>query len=141
MSIIDRFKAYADAFEETFDDDDWSRLEQYFAEDAVYEGEPEDAVGRDAVLAKMRDSVNSMDRMMDSRELILDGFTREGDTVVAPVRVTMTKAGAPDIKLRGIEYATFDGDRISRLRDEFDPDDTKKIGEWMAEHGAKLTEG
>ena len=41
MSIKDRYQAYADAFEESYVDDDWSRMEQYFTEDAVYEGDPE----------------------------------------------------------------------------------------------------
>ena len=40
MSIPDRYQAYAEAFEESYVDDDWSRIEQYFTEDAVYEGEP-----------------------------------------------------------------------------------------------------
>jgi hypothetical protein len=35
MSIAERYLAYADAFEETFEDDDWSRIEQYFTDGAV----------------------------------------------------------------------------------------------------------
>ena len=53
MGILERYQAYADAFEQSYEDDDWSRIEQYFTEDAVYEGEP-DARGRDAVLAKLK---------------------------------------------------------------------------------------
>ena len=53
MSIVDRYQAYADAFEESFVDDDWSRIEPFFTEDAVYEGDP-DATGREAVLAKLK---------------------------------------------------------------------------------------
>jgi len=34
--------------------------------------------------------------------------------------------------------ATFEGDRIARLQDEFDPQTGKQMGEWMAAHGAKL---
>ena len=36
MSISDRYRAYAEAFEESYDDNDFSRLEQYFTEDAAY---------------------------------------------------------------------------------------------------------
>lgn len=36
-SATDRFIAYALDFEQTYDDDDWSRLEHHFAPDAVYE--------------------------------------------------------------------------------------------------------
>jgi hypothetical protein len=32
----------------------------------------------------------------------------------------------------------FEGDRIARLRDDFDPAAQKAMGEWMAEHAAKL---
>jgi hypothetical protein len=34
--LTQRFEAYAADFELTFVDDDWSRLEQYFTDDAVY---------------------------------------------------------------------------------------------------------
>jgi len=36
MTAQDRFIAYALDFERTYQDDDWSRLEPYFAEDVVY---------------------------------------------------------------------------------------------------------
>ena len=36
MTIVERFLAYATDFEKTLADDDWSRLRQYFSEDAVY---------------------------------------------------------------------------------------------------------
>src|SRR5690349_21367083 len=37
MENLPRFMAYAADFEKTLVDDDWSRLRQYFADDAVYE--------------------------------------------------------------------------------------------------------
>ena len=37
MSALARFQQYAEAFEEVFESDDWSHLEPYFTEDAVYE--------------------------------------------------------------------------------------------------------
>lgn len=37
MSQVRRFQEYADAFEKVFENDDWSVLEPYFTEDAVYE--------------------------------------------------------------------------------------------------------
>ena len=42
MSLIDRFQAYADAFEVFVEGNDASVLEPYFTQDAVYEtiGEP-----------------------------------------------------------------------------------------------------
>ena len=42
MSIQDRYQAYAAAFEESYDDDDWSRIAEFFTED--------DPVAQDASL-------------------------------------------------------------------------------------------
>lgn len=138
MSILDRYQAYADAFEESFEDDDWSRIEPYFTEDAVYEGDPEDAQGRDAVLAKLKNGVDTFDRNMDSRTPDFESPTVDGNTLRMRWSVTYTKAGAPDLVLSGLETATFEGDRIARLRDDFDPETQKAMGEWMAAHGGLL---
>ncbi len=141
MSILDRYQAYAAAFEESFEDDDWSRIEPYFTEDAVYEGDPEDARGRDAVLAKLKAGVDAFDRNMDSRTPDFQPPTVDGDTLRMTWSVTYTKAGAPDLVISGVELATFEGDRIARLRDDFDPEARKRMGEWMAAHGALLQSG
>ena len=82
MSIQDRYFEYADAFEKSYEDDDWSRLAQYFTEDASYDGGDEDtAHGRDAVLAKLEAAVNGMDRRMDSRKVDLSSPSATDDTV------------------------------------------------------------
>jgi len=138
MSIADRYRAYADAFEESYADDDWSRIEQYFTEDAVYEGAPEDARGREAVLAKLKGGVDGFDRRMDSRAPDFQTPTVEGDELTMSWAVTYTKAGCPDLVISGVETAGFEGDRIKRLRDDFDPEAEKAMGEWMAAHGSKL---
>jgi hypothetical protein len=52
--------------------------------------------------------------------------------------VTYKKAGAPHLVISGVETATFEGDRIARLRDDLDPAAQKAMGEWMAAHGALL---
>ena len=137
MSIEDRYQAYADAFEESYVDNDWSRIEQYFTEDAVYEGDP-DASGRDAVIAKLNGGVDAFDRKMDKRIPDFQAPTVNGNTLVANWTVTYEKAGAPDLVISGVETAVFEGDRIARLRDDFDPAAQKAMGEWMAEHAAKL---
>ncbi len=137
MSIRDRYQAYADAFEESYADDDWSRIEQYFTEDAVYEGDP-DARGREAVLAKLKGGVDGFDRKMDKRTPDFNTPTVEGNTLEMRWTVTYQKAGAPDLVISGVETAVFEGDRIARLRDDFDPESQKAMGEWMAKHGADL---
>lgn len=138
MSITDRYQAYADAFEESYEDDDWTRIEPFFTEDAVYEGDPEDARGRAAVLAKLKGGVDAFDRRMDSRTPDFQAPTAEGDTVSVNWKVTYTKADCPDLVISGQEIAVFEGDRIALLRDVFDPAALESMGEWMATHGSKL---
>ena len=137
MSILDRYRAYADAFEESYADNDWSRLEAYFTEGAVYEGDP-DARGRDAVLAKLQGGVDNFDRRMDSRTPDFQTPTVDGNTLTMSWTVRYTKAGAPDLAISGVETAVFEGDRIALLRDTFDPEAEKGMGQWMAAHGASL---
>lgn len=137
MSILDRYQAYASAFEESYQDDDWSRIEQYFSEDAVYEGDP-DAAGRDAVLAKLKSGVDAFDRRMDSRSPDFQTPTVVGDTLTMKWSVAYTKAELPDLVISGVETAVFDGERIKLLRDDLDPAAQKAMGEWMAKHGAAL---
>lgn len=137
MSIIDRYLAYADAFEESYVDDDWTRIAQYFTEDAVYDGDPP-AEGRDAVLAKLKGGVDAFDRKMDSRTPDFQTPTLDGDTVNMTWKVTYTKAGCPDLVISGREIAAFRGEQIARLEDVFDPEAETAMGEWMAAYGAKL---
>jgi hypothetical protein len=142
MSIIDRYRQYAEAFEATYEDDDWTRLEAYFAEDATYDtGQGPDATvtGREALLGHLKTSLDSFDRKLDSRELEFIGDPREeGDRVIVGWEARYTKAGAPDLVLSGTEVAEFSGDRIKRLRDEFDESATQALQDWMAKYGKLL---
>ena len=140
MSILDRYQAYADAFEKSFVDDDWSRVGPYFTENAVYEGDP-DARGRDAVLAKLKGGVDDFDRRMDSRTPDFQQPTVDGNTLTMKWQVTYTKAGRPDLVISGVETALFEGDQIALLRDKFDPEAEQAMQKWMAEHGAALQGG
>ncbi len=139
MTIADRYQAYAQAFEERYEDDDWSRIEEIFTEDAVYEGEPEDARGRNAVLAKLKGGVDAFDRRMDSRTPDFQTPAVESDTLTMKWKVTYTKADCPDLVISGVETAIFEGDRIKLLRDTFDPEAQKVMGEWMAAYGDLIT--
>jgi hypothetical protein len=137
VSILDRYLAYADAFEKSYVDDDWSHVEPYFTEDAVYEGDP-DARGRDAVVAKLKGGVDNFDRRMDSRTPDFQTPTVDGDTLTMRWSVTYAKKGRPDLTISGVETARFEGDRIALLRDTFDPKAQEALQKWMAEHGAAL---
>ena len=137
MSILDRYQAYADAFEESYVDDDWSRIEQYFTENAVYEGDPE-ANGREAVLAKLKAGIDAFDRQMDTRTPDFQTPSVDGNTLVMNWTVSYGKSGLPDLTISGTETAVFEGDRIASLRDDLDPAAEAAMGEWMTEHGAAL---
>lgn len=138
MNIVDRYLEYAQAFEESYEDDDWSRLEAYFTENAVYLGEPESANGRAGVLTKLKGGVDSFDRKMDSRTPDFQTPVADGNTIHMDWTVSYSKVGCPDLVISGHETAVFEGDRIASLRDDFDPQAETAMGEWMASHGAKL---
>jgi hypothetical protein len=139
MNNLERFQAYADAFEETYADDDWQRLEKYFTADAVYApGDGTEAVGREQVLARLRDGINGLDRRFNSRVLQATAPTSEGDTVSLSWQLTLSKIGAPDLTATGVEHATYVDGAISRLEDVFDDGVVEGLGEWMAAHGSSL---
>lgn len=139
MDITQRFLEYAEAFEETYADDDWARLEPYFKEDASYEFGGQRAAGRSVMLEMLRGSVDGLDRRMDSRMGDFETPTAEGNTVHMDWKVTYTKSGCPDLVISGHETAVFEGDRIKALKDEFAPGAEAALGAWMAEHGTKLS--
>lgn len=141
MSNLERFQAYADAFEQTYADDNWQRLEEYFAPDAVYApGDGTEAVGRDQVIARLRDGVNGLDRRFDSRVLHASPPNSEGDTVSLSWQLTLSKTGSPDLMAMGVEHATYSDGAISRLEDVFDEGVIDGLGGWMAAHGDSLND-
>ncbi|MCG8589563.1 MAG: nuclear transport factor 2 family protein [Proteobacteria bacterium] len=137
MSILDRYRAYVAAFEETYVDDDWSRIAPFFTEDAVYETQTP-AKGRQAVLAALKHSVDTFDRRMDERLPDFADPTLEGNAVTLKWRVTYTKAGLPDVVFSGSETAEFEGDQIARLTANVDPEAQSALQQWLAAHGAAL---
>lgn len=144
MDPVQRFAAYAAAFEQAYAGDDWSVLEPFFTEDAVYEtlADPPFAArhaGRDAVMASLRDSVNGLDRRFDTRELeSLEGPTLRDGNVWMRWRVTYRVEGAPPLVIDGEETAQLEGDRIARLEDRFSESAQKNMLEFMAAHAGAL---
>ena len=98
--MIDRFLAYAVAFEEGVKSDDWSVVEPFFTEDAVYEtnnGPPFGGKreGRAAILAFFKQSLDEFDRRFDSREGdLLEGPTEKDGSVWIKFVATYRVAGA-----------------------------------------------
>lgn len=142
--MIDRFLAYAVAFEEGVKSDDWSVVEPFFTEDAVYEtdGGPPFAgrrEGRAAVLAFFKQSLDEFDRRFDSREgELLEGPMEKDGGVFIKWAATYRVANAPELRIEGEERAFYDGDRIRRLEDYFPPDARERIAAFMDAHGSKL---
>lgn len=130
MSNLPAFGTYAAAFEETLLDDDWGRLTQYFSEDASYlPGDGTEAIGRDAVLQALQDSVNALERKCDSRDLLGEPeISESGDTVTLKFTLKYTKKGLPDLVLSGYETAQFANGSILKMEDVFD--DPSAMVDW-----------
>lgn len=144
MNRIQRFAAYAAAFEKAVAENDWAGVEACFSEDAVYEifGPPPFAgrhAPRSAVLAYLRASLDGFDRRFASRELaLLEGPLERGDSVWMRWRATYRVAGAPPLAIEGEETAVFRGDAICRLDDRFEPTSSERAIAFLGEHAAKL---
>jgi hypothetical protein len=144
MSTLDNFGAYAAAFELTFVDDDWSRLKQYFIDDAVYEvkGAGFDCriKGPDAIFKGMKKSINGFDRQLDSRTIEVTSEPEvTDDSVSLDWTVTYTKEGAPNLLLRGHSEARFDGDRIAWMQDSYTDEMTAEAAEWLMKNAPGLS--
>lgn len=144
MNLIARFQQYADAFEVVFENDDWSLLEPYFTENAVYEihaGPPFGArnEGREKVFAALKASLDAIDRRVDSRELeILEGPELRDGAVWFRWRASYGLAGTPGIAIEGSETARFEGDRIALLEDTFTEESQAAALEFLAAYGDRL---
>jgi hypothetical protein len=144
MTPLQRFGIYAQDFEKTFTDDDWSRLEPYFAPDATYEvaGRAPFACtlrGREAIFAGIKKSLDGFDRRFATREIALEGAPAvEGDTVTLAWAVTYGRPGSPPLVLRGRSSATYAGERIARLVDSYDAPALASTTAWLRAHGTDL---
>ncbi len=142
--MVERFIAYALAFEEAVKSDDWSGVEAFFAENAVYEtfsGPPFGGrrVGREAILAFLKQSLDEFDRRFDSRDgELVEGPIEKDGGVWIKYAATYRVADAPEFRIEGEEIAFYDGDRIQRLEDRFANDVSASIAAFMEEHGSKL---
>jgi hypothetical protein len=141
---VKRFNEYAAAFERVYQNDDWSQLEPFFTEDAVYEIHGDSpfggrAEGRDAVLAYLRQSVNAFDRRFPRRKLeLLEGPMLRQGRVWMRWRATYSGPGLPELVIDGEEAAGFEGDRIQRLEDRFPPEASPITELWFRSFGSRL---
>ncbi len=144
MSNTARFGAYADAFEKAFVSDDWSLVEPFFTEDAIYEVGLDPPMGgcvegRPAILAYFKNVLDRFDRRFESRDLaLLDGPKEEGQSVWIRGRATYRATGVPEFVLELEETAYFQEKRICRLEDCYEPAMKQRISTYLEEHGEKL---
>lgn len=139
MNRLQQFLDYAAAFEKTFVDDDWKRLEAFFTEDASYEvigGGPIGglAEGREAALGLLRKSVDTLDRRFDDRRVELVGAPEvEGDTVRFGWRAIYALANRSDLEIAGVETVGFEGDRIRTLVDDMEEGVAERVDAYLTE--------
>ena len=144
MDPLQRFGAYAQDFELTFKDDDWSRLAKHFAPDATYEvSDPFHCLlrGRDKIFAGMKKSLDGFDRRFATREIALDGApVMEDDrvTVVVGWSATYGRPGNPPLVVRGHSSATVVNDVIVSLEDTYDGRAAEDVRKWLVTYGKDL---
>ena len=130
MSNLDIFATYAAAFEKSLNDNNWTRLEQYFTEDASYKpGDGTEGVGKAGVIQSLQDSVNALERKCDSRELIgQPGISEAGDTITLSYKIKYAKKGVGDFLLIGIETIEYSEGLIQKMEDLFE--DSAEVMAW-----------
>jgi ketosteroid isomerase-like protein len=142
MGIIDIFESFAADFEASVQDDDWSRLEKYLAEDATYlnVGGPEPQCnGRAAILAYLKEDVASFDRRFDTRTLVaLTPPIADGNRLSRRWRCTYTLAGSPDLVVDGEARYLFADERIKEIEEEPTASSIQKVHEWIQKFGDRL---
>jgi len=143
MDIMTRFGAYAADFEKTLADDDWSRLHDYFAEDAVYAVESEAfpcrLVGRDRIFTGIKKSLDGFDRKFDGRDIsITSGPEVDGDEMRVAWSLTYRKEGVPPYTLAGRTRVRYRDGKIVELVDSYAPGAGDAGAAWSRETGIAL---
>jgi hypothetical protein len=143
MQTLARFLAYAAEFEKTLVDDDWSRLEPYFGDDAVYRVESDlfgcELSGPAEIFAGMKKSLDGFDRIFSDRAIALDGEPEiDGEELRVGWTVTYQKDDCPPFVLRGRSLARLHDDQITLLVDSYDPAVDDELAAWVRETGIQL---
>jgi len=144
MNLLERFFAYAQDFELTYLDDDWTRLEKYFAPDAVYRVEGASSFdcvleGRDAVFQGIRRFLDGFDRQC-TREVRLVGTpTVEGNAVRFQGEALYRRGESPVFVLALEEEAEFRDGLIVSLTDRYPAHLNADMQEWMNRWGPALS--
>jgi hypothetical protein len=143
MDILTRFTAYAGDFEKTLVDDDWSRLRDYFAADAVYRVESDvmgcTLSGRERIFAGIKKSLDGFDRKFDGRDLTLPTDPEVvGDELHVTWSLTYRKEGAPPYTLAGRTRARYRDGTIVELVDSYEPGIGADAAAWSRASGIAI---
>lgn len=147
MDHVEGFLQYAAAFERAYATDDWSAIEPFFAEDAVYETVAQAPFGsrtegREAIKAFFRKSCNTFDRRFDSRKVeLLEGPQDRDGAVWCRWAATYSLAGAPDLRMEGEETAHIESGRIRHLQDHMGENVSADVQIYMATYASRLRPG
>lgn len=142
MDLIQLFVAQRAAFERTYEDGNWARLEPYFSEGLLYEvmNMPFHCAisGRPAVIAGLKRSIERFDKLC--RRTVGLGATifQEGNNVLVHSGIRFQRGDSPAVESGLWEIATYHNGRIERLIDIYDPGEGAKYERWMAEWGDGL---
>lgn len=142
MSLRDEYNAYYEAFEVAFDNDDWSPIEKFFAEDAVYEAPRGGKVeGRKAVMAQFKESLDAFDRTFPVKRVIEvheEKVEVSEDYIRVPGTIHYRLPGEESLAFEMIEEAWYKGNEIVRLVDTIPPSEAEKMASYLAKHADKL---
>jgi len=143
MENLTRFMQYAADFEKTLVDDDWTRLRQWFADEAVYEVKADGfgcrLTGPDAIFAGMKKSLDGFDRKFESRAIdVTKGPEIDGDALRMEWAVTYRKAGKTPYELRGRSSVRYRDGKIVELVDAYDPSVGDAAATWMRQNDMLL---
>jgi hypothetical protein len=138
MNLLANFLEYAQAFEDSYKDDDWQRLERFFAPDAVYRVVGScswdcEIRGRTQLLAAIRKFVNEFDRHC-TRVLRPDGPPLVGsDSVRVRGTAAYTRGSSDELAISIELIAQYDAEgRILRLSDVYPPELEARLKAWLA---------
>jgi len=144
MDPIQRFAAYAADFEKTYQDDDWKRLEGYFAEDVVYAVKGDvpfacEVRGREAIFRAIKKCLDGFDRRFDTRELAAEGAPEvEGNRVTFRGTGRYERPGVEPVSMRLSETVELnDAGLIVRLTDVYPPGQDEALA-WIERHGGEF---
>lgn len=143
MDIMQQFLAYAGDFEKTFKDDDWTRLRQYFADNAVYEVTARTfgcrLSGPSAIFTGIKKSLDGFDRKFEKRDIAVTSAPEiKGDELAMGWTVTYSKAGVPPFALRGRSVVRYGGGKIIYLNDIYEPAMEDEIADWQRATGVSF---